>query len=262
MVAFVLQPFRERLGKNREYYKILRQIFGIRPNNIEIYKLALIHRSASFMLDGHTPLNNERLEFLGDSILESIVTDYLFNEFPAGSEGFLTQMRSRLVSRQMLNHLCVEIGLSEHIIANGSMAQMQKHMFGDALEAMIGAIYLDKGYDYTNRLMINHVFRHHVNIHRLSITESDHKSRLIEWGQKSRQFIRFETGYSDESTSHRPDFISRVFIGGEQVGYGRGGTKKEAEQNAAYMVSHLVSDEDEIDALMDNIDHALGEEAL
>ena len=117
------------------------------PNNIELYKLALIHRSASLFLEDGTPINNERLEFLGDAVIEAIVSDYLFIEFPEHDEGFLTQLRSRIVSRSTLNALGIRLGLDKHIIVQGGGNFAQKHLYGDALEAMMGAIYLDKGYD-------------------------------------------------------------------------------------------------------------------
>ena len=131
-------------------------MFGFLPNNVELYKLALIHRSASVVADGRS-INNERLEFLGDAVIESVTSDYLFIEFPDYNEGQLTQLRSKLVSRQSLNAIAREIGLDECVICNGSASASQKHIFGDAFEAMMGAIYLDQGYDFVNRLLINSI---------------------------------------------------------------------------------------------------------
>ncbi len=246
-------PLRARFGKDRSHYRIIRELFGFTPGNIEIYKLALLHRSASLFLDDGTPLNNERLEYLGDSILQSIVSDYLFTEFPTRNEGFLTQVRSKIVSRTSLNRLGVAVGLDRYIIIGGGGGHPQKHLFGDAFEAMIGAIYLDKGFDFTNRLVINKLFYRHLDLEELSQTENDYKSRLIEWGQKSRQDIRFVTSFSENSTAREPNFRSLIVVDGKQLGYGDGGTKKEAEQNAAFMVSHLLSDY-ESELLLDTID--------
>ena len=242
MALFLLKPLRKRLGADSIYYRMLDDIFGIYPNNIELYKLALIHRSASLHADGHT-INNERLEFLGDAVLEGVVSDYLFIEFPDGDEGFLTKMRSKLVSRTSLNALAVSIGLDKYIHSNFSIGYANKHIHGDAMEAMIGAIYLDKGYNFTNRLLINHIFRHHLDLRELTLTETDYKSRLIEWCQKSRRAIAFRTGFAENSTSHHPVFQSTVFIDGDEVGYGLGDSKKEAEQWASYSVSQALSDE-------------------
>ena len=145
MFASICSLFKSRYGKDRAYYKILKSIFGLVPNNIELYKLALIHRSASLFLEDGTPINNERLEFLGDAVIETIVSDFLFIEYPEEKEGALSQLRSRIVSRSSLNRLAIEIGLDRHIIVQGNIPLLQKHIYGDALEAIFGAIYLDKG---------------------------------------------------------------------------------------------------------------------
>ena len=243
MFAFLLKPFKKRFSHDRYYYWIVDDIFGIYPNNIELYKLALIHRSASLFIIGGIPINNERLEFLGDAVLETIVSDFLFIEFPNADEGFLTKLRSKIVSRATLNSLAIAIGLDRYIASNLSGSYSNKHVNGDALEAMIGAIYLDKGYDYTNRLIINRIFGRHFDLNDISTTETDYKSRLIEWCQKSRRSINFKTGYSSESTSQHPVFHSVVLIDGEEVGYGYGESKKEAEQHAACSVSNALTDE-------------------
>ncbi|MBE5034076.1 ribonuclease III [Gallalistipes aquisgranensis] len=243
MFGFLLRPLRKRFGRDREYYKIVDTVFGISPDNIELYKLALIHRSASLLTEDGVPLNNERLEFLGDAVLEAVVSDYLFIEFPGRDEGFLTQMRSKIVSRATLNQISIRIGLSQHIIMQQGGVYVQKHLFGDALEAMIGAIYLDKGFDFVNRLLINRILKENINLQTITRTESDFKSRLIEWCQKSRREIVFDTAHTPESTAQSPEFRSRVLIDGVEMGYGNGSSKKEAEQHAAYAVSQALSDE-------------------
>lgn len=234
MLKSIILPFRLRFGRDREYYKILNALFGICPNNIELYKLALIHRSASLFLEDGTPINNERLEFLGDAVLESIVSDYLFIEYPERNEGFLTQLRSKIVSRKTLNQLAINIGLSKHVIVQDSGLFSQKHLYGDALEAMVGAIYLDKGYDFVNRLVINDLLRKNINLGTITRTETDFKSRLIEWSQKNKRTLSFETVPSPAYTSHNPHFRSTVTIDGQETGTGEGSSKKEAEQQAAF----------------------------
>ncbi len=189
-----------RWGRDREYYRLVRDMFGIRAHNIELYKLALMHRSASIDLDDGTHLNNERLEFLGDAVLEAIVSDYLFIEFPDKNEGFLTQVRSKIVSRTSLNDIAVRIGLDKHVIVQHNSNHIQKHLYGDALEAMIGAIYLDKGYDFTNRLIINDIIGRHLDLNQVTQIETDFKSRLIEWGQKHRLKVVFDTVPSEYHT--------------------------------------------------------------
>lgn len=240
MFGSLFRPFRKKSDGDNHYYRIIKDIFGFRPGNIELYKLALIHRSASVTMPDGITVNNERLEFLGDAVLESVVSDYLFIEFPQSDEGFLTKLRSKIVSRATLNDLCVKIGLSDHIISQAD-GYIQKHLYGDALEAMIGAIYLDKGYDFVNRLLINWLFSKYLDLESMTAIETDYKSRLIEWCQKSRHNIRFDTRPDVDSSDHAPKFRSVVVIDNLEMGYGFGQTKKEAEQSAALSVSQFTS---------------------
>mgnify|MGYP002095746888 CR=1 FL=1 len=153
MFDFILRPLRRNFGRDKAYYRIIDDMFGFIPNNIELYKLALIHKSASLVLEDGRAINNERLEFLGDAVIEAVTSDYLFIEYPDRDEGFLTQLRSKIVSRQSLNVLAVNIGLDRHVISNGSTSVTQKHIYGDAFEAMIGAVYLDQGYEFVNQIV-------------------------------------------------------------------------------------------------------------
>ena len=226
-------------------------MFGFIPHNIELYKLALIHRSASLVLDNGLPINNERLEFLGDAVIEAVTSDYLYIEFPDEDEGFLTQLRSRIVSRQSLNALAVELGLDQQIIASAGAGLQQKHIFGDAFEAMMGAVYLDQGYEFVNRLLINNIFYRYLNLDELTHSDPDSKSRLIEWCQKHRHRIAFRTARG-EGSGH-PQFSATVEIDGLAVGFGAGDSKKEAEQQAAWSVAHAMNDE-EAASLLDHYD--------
>ena len=155
MIDFILRPLRRNFGKDKVFYAAIDDMLGIVPHNIELYKLALIHKSASVTLDDGRQINNERLEFLGDAVIESVTSDYLFIEFPDKNEGFLTQLRSKMVSRQALNEVAKRIGLDEHVIVHHSGGVSQKNIYGDAFEAMMGAVYLDQGYEFVNRLLIN-----------------------------------------------------------------------------------------------------------
>ncbi len=234
---------RRRFGRDREFYDVVRHLLGITPDNIELYKLALIHRSASVVLPDGTHANNERLEFLGDAILEAVISDFLFIEYPDQPEGFLTRMRSRIVSRTSLDEIARRIGLDKYIIANFSGSHSHKHLFGNAMEALIGAIYLDKGYDFTNRLLINHILRDNMDMGEMTSTETDFKSRLIEWCQKSKREIVFRTG-PDAGSSHKaPMFVSTVIIDGIELSNGCGTSKKEAEQKASCAVTQILNDD-------------------
>jgi ribonuclease-3 len=242
-----------RRGRNGEFYRLVRDIFGVTPRNIELYKLALMHRSASVELADGTHLNNERLEYLGDAVLEAIVSDFLFIEFPRATEGELTRLRSKIVSRSTLNALAEAIGLDGHIIRHTGGSSVQKNAGGDALEAMIGAMYLDRGYNRTNRVVINHLFRKHLDLDDLIAAETDYKSRLIEWCQKNRQSVKFATAPDQRYTARTPLFRSGVIIDGIEVGHGVGETKKEAEQHASLAVWRALDDETG-DRFMENID--------
>ena len=159
----------------------------------KLLRQALTH--SSFANEKHLKKHsdNERLEFLGDAVIEAVTSDYLYIEFPDRQEGFLTQLRSKIVSRQSLNTIARTIGLDRYVIANPTGSTNQKHIYGDAFEAMIGAIYLDQGYEFANRLLINNIYYRYLNLDNLTDEETDFKSRLIEWCQKTHHTIAFET---------------------------------------------------------------------
>lgn len=253
MIDFILRPIRRNFGKDKRFYAAVDDMFGFIPNNIELYKLALIHKSASIVLDDGQHINNERLEFLGDAVLECVSSDYLFIEYPDKNEGFLTKLRSKMVSRQMLNEVAKRIGLDQYVITHSSNNISQKHIYGDAFEAMMGAIYLDQGYDFVNRLLINKLFVDYIKVDQLTQAETDFKSRLIEWCQKNHHSIHFDTENDKTYSSTHPFFYSKVLIDNIEMGYGAGESKKEAEQRAAYSVSQGFSDED-CTKLLDKLD--------
>lgn len=252
MLDFLIRPFRRNFGIDKEYYRFVDDMFGFIPNNIELYKLALIHKSASQSIGGHH-INNERLEFLGDAVIESVTSDYLYIEFPDKSEGFMTQLRAKIVSRQSLNDIAHKIGLDKYVVYNSGGSFTQKHIYGDAFEAMIGAIYLDQGYDFVNRLLINNIYYNHLSLDALTESETDFKSRLIEWCQKNRHSVVFRTRSDAHAPRTAPTFYSTVLIDGIEVGHGVGDSKKVAEQNAAGSLSHEMSDE-ECAELLDKFD--------
>ena len=228
-------------------------MFGFIPHNIELYKLALIHKSASLVLEDGRTINNERLEFLGDAVIEAVTSDYLFIEYSDRDEGFLTQLRAKIVSRQSLNALAIELGLDKEVISNSAATVTQKHIYGDAFEAMMGAIYLDQGYDFVNRLLINKLYYEHLNFDQLSHEETDFKSRLIEWCQKNHHHIEFRTEHDKGYSSVHPVFVSTVLIDEMETGRGSGDSKKIAEQNAAQSVAGQFSDV-AVSELLDKVD--------
>lgn len=207
-------------------------ITGFLPGNLDLYELSITHKSACINLPDGTSINNERLEYLGDAILDAIIADYLYLWFPERGEGFLTQLRSKIVKRKELNRLSYNLGLSPLIITNSRQNQEKVNILGNALEALIGAIYLDKGYYRTRKFVIVRILDKYLDLERLARKESDFKSRIIEWAQKNKQEISF---LNQESTdgNHETYFISRVVLNDEELGSGTGHSKKDAEQQAA-----------------------------
>ena len=237
MIDFLLRPIRRNFGRDRAYYRIVDDLFGFIPHNVELYKLALIHKSASLVLEDGRAINNERLEYLGDAVIEAVTSDYLFIEYPDRDEGFMTQLRSKIVSRQSLNALAVNLGLDVHVISNGGTGITQKHI--------------------VNRLLINNIYFRFRNLEELTESESDFKSRLIEWSQKNRHQVEFRTEHDKEYASNHPVFYCTVLVDGMEVGHGAGDSKKEAEQRAAFSVSQYMSDE-QCASLLDKVDRLEG----
>jgi len=216
----------------KSFTRQLKRILGFRPRNFRLYQLAFVHKSASHIVFNDTKVNNERLEFLGDAILDSLVAEYLFCRFPDKEEGFLTQTRSKLVNRDNLNHLAIKLGVGEMIISKLSRDN-HKSVYGDTLEALIGALYLDKGYVKTKKIVLERIIQSDININRLLTTETDFKSRIIERGPKNKKTVSFTSFEEIEEQSNAPVFITHLFVVDDVVGRGSGFSKKEAEQNAA-----------------------------
>ena len=210
----------------------LTDILGFLPSNIRLYEMAFIHKSASVVLTGGEVINNERLEYLGDAILDAIIADYLFRHYPGKDEGSLTKMRSRMVKRKHLNLLAYRLGINKLIVSHTNPSNISKYLYGNAFEALVGAIYLDKGFRYT-RLFIEKILKKHVDVERLLRSDSDYKSQLIEWAQKTKQEIIFESQEEIKGETHIPQFLAKIKIMDVDAGRGYGYSKKEAEQKAA-----------------------------
>jgi len=216
-------------------------ITGFFPGNIQLYQIALTHKSASLSLPDGSTINNERLEYLGDAILGAIIADYLYLRFPNNNEGFLTQLRSKIVKRKQLNKLAFKIGMSPLLILDTRQHQHKENILGNAFEALIGAMYLDKGYYKTRKFVIYKILERHLDLEKLARKESDFKSRIIEWAQKNKKEITFVTeecpGKIDELM-----FVSQVMIIDEELGKGTGHSKKDAEQKAAKEALEKITD--------------------
>ena len=226
---------------DKDFKKKLKHILGFLPRYYKLYQLAFVHKSASQIVFNNISVNNERLEFLGDAILDSLVAEFLFHRFPDKDEGFLTRMRSKIVNRDNLNVIAIKLGISNMVILK-TANDNHKSIYGDALEALLGALYLDKGYSYTKKLVMERIIQHHINLNKLLETETDFKSRIIEWAQKNKKEINFTSFEEIDDQSHAPTFISHLIIGDEIFGRGSGNSKKEAEQNAARQAIQLLEE--------------------
>ena len=222
-------PFR----KEKELFSSLYQIMGFYPHNIEHYKVALIHKSSRQRTDKGKPLNNERLEFLGDAMLDAVVGHIVYEHFTQKREGFLTNTRSKLVSRDSLGKLAQEMGLTQLIQSNGEQRSHNSYMAGNAFEALVGAIYLDQGYEAVMRFMKKRILKQMVNIDKVAYKEVNFKSKLLEWTQKNRVRMDYRMLKQTQDDKGSPIFGFQVMIEGVEGGKGQGYSKKEAQQLAS-----------------------------
>lgn len=224
-------PFR----KDKELYLSLYSILGFYPHNIEFYKLALLHRSVSKSKVKGRPANNERLEFLGDAVLDAVVGDIVFHHFQGKREGFLTNTRSKIVQRDTLNKLAHEMGIDSLIMSTGRGSAHNSYMGGNAFEALVGAIYLDRGYMACMKFMEKRILNHLINIDKVAYKEVNFKSKLIEWCQKNKVRMEFRMVSQEKENNTSPVFLYQVFIEGVEGCKGRGYSKKESQQAASRM---------------------------
>jgi len=227
IIARIKLPFR----KDKELFSALYDIMGFYPENISYYQTALTHKSSGQRNEKGKPLNNERLEFLGDALLDATVGDIVFRHFEGKREGFLTNTRSKLVSRESLGKLAEEMGLTELIKQGGQSSRSHNsYMAGNAFEALVGAIYLDQGYAAVMRFMKKRILAQMVNIDKVAYKEVNFKSKLIEWTQKNRVRMEFQMLKQEKDKQGSPVFGYQVFIEGVAGGTGQGYSKKEAQQ--------------------------------
>ncbi len=220
---------------SRDFQSRIKKILGFSPSNISLYEKALIHRSATFTKDDGRRINNERLEFLGDAILDAVLSDYLFNEFPDYDEGKLTKIRSKIVNGHMLNKLSVSLGIDSLLISHINNGNKGKKLYGDALEAFIGSVFLDKGYLKTKEFIIRRLLNKHLDLSLILITEDDYKSQVYQWAQKLNK--RIDLSYIEDFDQEHNiiHFTTTLRIDHEIFGQGTGVSKREAEQIASYV---------------------------
>lgn len=227
----IIDKVRLLFHKEKESYSLLYNLLGFIPGSLAPYKIAFTHSSS-------TPGSkkklacNERLEFLGDAVLSSVTADYLFNRFRYEREGFLSKSRSRLVCRESLNNIALKIGLDKLIPSSAIGTQHNSHIYGNTFEALIGAIYIDKGYSYCSKFLLERVFPIVPDIEKIIKADNNYKSRLIEWSQREHRTVIFNL-LSEEVKNDGCHFTSEVTIDGVPYGLGKGFSKKESQQHAA-----------------------------
>lgn len=233
MLNNIIDRIRLPFRKEKELYSSLYDIIGFYPHDISYYKLALMHKSVMRRNAKGKPVNNERLEFLGDAILDAIVGDIVYQHFPGKREGFLTNTRSKLVQRDTLNKLAQEMGINQLILSSGHTSSHNSYMGGNAFEALVGAIYLDQGYNACMRFMNKRILAQMINIDKVAYKEVNFKSKLIEWSQKNKVRLSYEQVLQEKDKNGNPIFEFKVVLEGVEGCFGRGFSKKESQQLAS-----------------------------
>jgi ribonuclease-3 len=218
----------------------IQNIAGFTPSNLELYRLATMHSSIAKENGSGYKESNERLEYLGDAILGAAVADFLFKKFPFKPEGFLTEIRSRIVNREALNLLARKIGVANIVQFDQKNAHLQQVILGNTLEAIVGAIYLDKGYIRTKKFVIDKLINPNYNVDDLVNSDSNFKSKIIEWAQREGKDVKFEILNVKKGRNHK-EFTAQVLVDNEAKGTGYGNSKKKAEQDAAFKTCEMLN---------------------
>jgi ribonuclease-3 len=226
-------------SEDRTLQKAIKNLFGYYPHNIHLFKIALCHKSAPSRYIDDPSINNERLEYLGDAVLSSVVADYLYKRFPTKDEGFLTEMRARIVSRSNLNQLGRKLGLQNLIFPGGQIKTKSKSIFGDTFEAVIGAIYLDKGYNFSKKVIIKRIIDIHLDMDNIEKQDINFKSKLLEWSQKERKSLEFKV-VEEIGEGYGKQYLVEVYIDSEPFARSQDFSIKGAEQRAAELTCEML----------------------
>lgn len=229
----MLRILKTYFSEDRELLLSLKKILGFYPRNIELYKTALMHKSIMHRNEKGKPVNNERLEFLGDAVLDAVVGDIVFRRFPGKREGFLTNARSKMVQRETLGKLAKEMGISRLILSSSRSQSHNSYLGGNAFEALVGAIYLDYGYAKCMAFMQQQVFSNLLNVEKVAYKEVNFKSKLLEWSQKNRINLEYVLIKQSTDGDGSPVFEYKVMLEGVEGCQGKGFSKKEAQQLAS-----------------------------
>ena len=241
MIKNILRKVRLLSKTRKEPYLLFHKVLGFYPDKIEYYQLAVRHKSVSILTENGNHLSNERLEFLGDAVLNSVVTDILYHRYENQREGFLTNTRSKIVKRDSLNQLAVEIGLDKLVkVTKYVNTHTNNNIYGNALEAIMGAIYLDYGYKKCKKFVEQRLIRTFVNLDKVAENEVNFKSKLIEWCQKNRLESGFILVQETLSQANKHIFQSQLTIQGKTICEATGASKKESQQNASRIALELI----------------------
>ena len=238
--------------KNKEPYLSLYNILGFYPNNLQLFEQAFIHRSIASS-QNEKRFNNERLEFLGDAVLDAIIADIVYKHFPNKREGFLTNTRSKIVQRESLNNIALALGIDKRVSSLPYATTHHKYMYGNALEALIGAIYLDQGYRCCCKFVEERIINKHISLDNLASREVNFKSRLLEWSQKTKLHIEFNLIETLNDKDGNPVFQTSVSLENTPLGIGIGSTKKESQQIAAKAVYRKIHKDKDVQLLIENL---------
>lgn len=231
----MIPSIRYLFSKDKKFVQSLRNLLGFTPGNPSVYHLAFRHRSTATEHSNGAKISNERLEYLGDAVLGAIIADMLFKKFPFREEGFLTEMRSKIVNREHLNKLALKLGIDHFMVNSIDPAAKNKSAYGDAFEALIGAIYIDKGYNVAQRFVLKRIVRNHIDIEEIEAQDKNFKSKLINWSQRERKVVEFELIEEVENAGKKLLRV-KVLIDGIEKARGEDFSKKRAEQIAAEKV--------------------------
>jgi ribonuclease-3 len=237
-------------SKKEELALALLKILGFFPKDIQLYEQAFIHRSSSIETENGRWTNNERLEFLGDAVLNAVVADIIYKKFPNKKEGFMTNTRSKIVQRESLNYLAFEMGLNELMVLSRKINSHNNYIYGNAFEALIGAVYLDQGYRKCLAFVEKQVIDRYISLEKIARKEVNFKSLLIEWSQKHKLEIAFELLETFKDEDKNPVFQSSVTLMGMTLGEGTGYTKKESQQLAAKIAMKRIRKDKNIQGLI------------
>ncbi|NVN93934.1 MAG: ribonuclease III [Bacteroidetes bacterium] len=239
-----LPIFKAYFSADKQLYQSIKNILGFYPGNIFVYKLAFLHKSASQETRKGVKISNERLEYLGDTILSTVVADYLFKKYPFNDEGFLTELRSKIVSRANLNKLSKKMGLNHLIQRDNESNNLYRSIEGDTFEALIGAIYLDKGFNFTHRVIVNRIIQVHLDIDEMEHKQWNFKSKLIDWTQREKKTAGFNV-VDVIGNGYMKQYKVELTIDGEPIACGQDYSIKAAEQLAAEKAYMILSTTEE-----------------